>query len=148
MLGSPSLFSVPGILSFASIPSGGGDGQSSAKGTNRLKAATCPGDKQTGPSQLKGRLPGSPAHRPSSLPYRRPTHQLVLPLRARSAARTVSSNVCARSSVAPVLSFSWPARSWAPVACGYSFPQLRCLWVQCLEHEYGKKGGPGVGGDD
>lgn len=71
-------------------------------------------------------------------------HQSVLPLRARSTARTVSSNVCARSSVASVLSFSWPARSWAPTACGDSFPQLRCLWAQCLEHEYSKKGGPGV----
>lgn len=87
-----------------------------------------------------------PPPAPSSLPYRRPTHQSALPLRARSTARTVSSNVCARSSVTSVLSFSWPARSWAPTACGDSFPQLRFLWVQCLEHEYSKKGGPDLGG--
>lgn len=41
-----------------------------------------------------------------------------LPLRARSTARTAASSVCARPSVALVLSRSWPAWARAPVACG------------------------------
>lgn len=53
----------------------------------------------------------------------------ALPLRARLTARTVSNNFCARPRVDSVLSSSWPARPWTPVACGYSFLQLWCLWV-------------------